>query len=66
MATTIQNTQEVFVALEQVVPNVMDTQECLVILVKGTTFNFQPTLFNLQKLVLTVKESNLPARGRNK
>jgi hypothetical protein len=66
MATTVQNTQEVFVTLEQVVPNVMDTQECLVILVKGTIFNFQPTLFNLQKLVLTVKESNLPARGRNK
>lgn len=65
MATNVQNTQEALTVVQRATPYLLDTQEFLVVVVRGSIFNFTPTIFNLQKLVLTVKESNIPARGRN-
>jgi hypothetical protein len=66
MATQVQNTQEVLVVVNtDPSPKILVTQDCLVVVVAGRYFNVAPTSFNLEKLILTVKESNIPARGRN-
>lgn len=64
--TLIQDTQELLVALQQnASPNLVATQDMLIVVIQGRTQNGAPAFFNLQKMVLTVKEATVPVRGRN-
>lgn len=67
MATNVQNTQELAIVVQSnPAPKIQDTQEFLVVVIQGRyAAGVAPTFFNLQKLILTVKESNIPVRGRN-
>lgn len=64
----LNDTQDFIVAVQQAQsanPLLAVTQDFIVVLVAGRVQNSPPAFFNLQKLVLTVKEATVPVRGRN-